>query len=607
MGDEGGRGAEEWSYTTEHFNLRSDLANLDRVHRAGAREATIFYCARILEALAAASLQRLGVTPSDNVLSNLERLYGFDPSPKTTYYCAHALRRYGNEVRHIKRAITMDDADLALLFAERWLDWFFQSSAPRPPSDAGTRLLVLSRRVGRRDVLALIDNPDVGPGPLVETLLGERCRELLETPALPAIVVDRLLDCEAFAEAQAVLTTALVHFPDDLRLRQLSVLLSGRAGDLAGAIAALEELPPKARYDQESIGITAGVYKRMWHATMEPEWLTKSHAKYLDGWGRSKQTNGYLGINAATTALWLGQPAESRALARDVRDLLSGPTRTPSWQASRIFWDDVTLAEAQLLLGELAEARRIYRTAFDSHSGEVGQINVAREQAAKIALTMGLSFSLDPDEGPSASVGAPPALVVGVTGHRVLPDDTTFRDRVRAVLDALRAREAIPMAVLSALAEGADRYVARLVLDDPSGGILRAVLPLEIADYLQDFAPSESRLEFASLLGRAESIAILTVDEHPAQCGCPQCLAAKATGAGVQTTREAAYEQAGRYVVERSDVLMALWDGLPSRGRGGTADVVDHARGLGRPVAWIQTTPPFTVTLERFGAETGET
>ena len=90
---------------------------------------------------------------------------------------------------------------------------------------------------------------------------------------------------------------------------------------------------------------------------MEPEWLTKSHAKYLDGWGRSKQTNGYLGINAATTALWLGQPAESRrAGQRRGGDLLSGPTRTPSWQVSRIFWDDVTLAEPSYSSGSWRSA-----------------------------------------------------------------------------------------------------------------------------------------------------------------------------------------------------------------------------------------------------------
>jgi hypothetical protein len=49
-------------------------------------------------------------------------------------------------------------------------------------------------------------------------------------------------------------------------------------------------------------------------------------------------------------------------------------------------------------------------------------------------------------------------------------------------------------------------------------------------------------------------------------------------------SRTEAYEQAGRYVVEHSDVLVAVWDGLSASGRGGTAEIVAWARGLGKAV-----------------------
>ena len=45
-----------------------------------------------------------------------------------------------------------------------------------------------------------------------------------------------------------------------------------------------------------------------------------------------------------------------------------------------------------------------------------------------------------------------------------------------------------------------------------------------------------------------------------------------------------AYEQAGRYVVEHSDALIAVWDGLPAQGRGGTAEIVAWGQGLGKAV-----------------------
>jgi hypothetical protein len=53
--------------------------------------------------------------------------------------------------------------------------------------------------------------------------------------------------------------------------------------------------------------------------------------------------------------------------------------------------------------------------------------------------------------------------------------------------------------------------------------------------------------------------------------------------------RAEAYQQAGRYVVEHSAVLLAVWDGLPAGGRGGTAEIVAWARGLGKGVirVWL--------------------
>jgi hypothetical protein len=53
-------------------------------------------------------------------------------------------------------------------------------------------------------------------------------------------------------------------------------------------------------------------------------------------------------------------------------------------------------------------------------------------------------------------------------------------------------------------------------------------------------------------------------------------------------SRDEAYEATGLYVVEHSDVLIAVWDGRPARGRGGTASIVARARERGLPMAWIK-------------------
>ena len=86
-----------------------------------------------------------------------------------------------------------------------------------------------------------------------------------------------------------------------------------------------------------------------------------------------------------------------------------------------------------------------------------------------------------------------------------------------------------------------------------------AVLPLPADNYEDDFATEASRDEFRTLLGRAVRHEIV--------------------GPDAGGSRESAYERAGHRVVDASDLLLALWDGEPSRGRGGTAEIIDYALG----------------------------
>ncbi|MEU5240156.1 hypothetical protein ACH4UR_03810 [Streptomyces lydicus] len=164
-------------------------------------------------------------------------------------------------------------------------------------------------------------------------------------------------------------------------------------------------------------------------------------------------------------------------------------------------------------------------------------------------------------------------LRVGVTGHRRLDHPDDLRPAIHEAVRGLGARllgaraPLPPVLVLSALAEGADRLAARELLTGP-GAMLEAVLPLPPEDYLNDFGSAESRADFCALLGRSAA----TWQAPPS------------------TTREEAYERAGRRIVDRSDVVVALWDGRPARGRGGTATVVSYAEDRGVPLAWIRTT-----------------
>ena len=131
--------------------------------------------------------------------------------------------------------------------------------------------------------------------------------------------------------------------------------------------------------------------------------------------------------------------------------------------------------------------------------------------------------------------------------------------------------------------------MAQTVLEEPAGR-LRAILPLELDDYRRDFSePQWAR--FQSLLNRADEI----IFPQPVARGVRGKAAPVATPAEF---RLASYERVGFAVVEQSDVIIAIWDGEPARGRGGTGDIVQRARRLARPLIWIQSRPPYVITAE---------
>jgi hypothetical protein len=156
-------------------------------------------------------------------------------------------------------------------------------------------------------------------------------------------------------------------------------------------------------------------------------------------------------------------------------------------------------------------------------------------------------------------------VAIGVTGHRFLADLEKITAGVEAALRRIeRSFPHEPLTVISPLAEGADRLIAQHVLARP-GAQLIVPLPLPRSDYMTDFGSTASREEFLHLLNQADEVIALPPESN----------------------RDQAYAAAGRYVLEHSDVLIAVWDGKPAQGLGGTGEIVAQARARGLPFAWI--------------------
>jgi hypothetical protein len=176
----------------------------------------------------------------------------------------------------------------------------------------------------------------------------------------------------------------------------------------------------------------------------------------------------------------------------------------------------------------------------------------------------------------------PLALTVGVIGHRPnrIPDGA--RARIDADIDAVLAAvggacatardrhravfaDAPPRPVLlSALAEGADRYAA---LRAPEAGFaLSVALPFAVADYERDFADAGSRAEYHRLIAAAERVLVLP---------------------GRRDATPGAYDAVGTLILENADIILAVWDGGPSAGKGGTTDLLERAAAMGMPIVHV--------------------
>ncbi len=168
-------------------------------------------------------------------------------------------------------------------------------------------------------------------------------------------------------------------------------------------------------------------------------------------------------------------------------------------------------------------------------------------------------------------------LVIGVTGHRDLRDQDVaqLEEQVAAVIAGLRRHylghdPETPIIVLSALAEGADRLVARVAL--AQGAHLIAPLPMPLEEYRRDFDPGlkpGNAVEFDQLLARAVAAPVM-----PFMTGN----SLEAVRAG-RKKRALQYRAVGLFIVQHCHVLLALSDGDErDMAAGGTAEVVTYKR-----------------------------
>jgi hypothetical protein len=152
---------------------------------------------------------------------------------------------------------------------------------------------------------------------------------------------------------------------------------------------------------------------------------------------------------------------------------------------------------------------------------------------------------------------------LGVSGHRFLHDVPVLEKAMHAVLSRVSERYAgHKLEMYNPLAPGADQLAAAMALQENIPLIV--LLPLPQEQYLEEF-PDESREVFFRLMRRAQKVIQIEVVEG-----------------------EHRYRSLANYLIGQMDLLVAVWNGLPARGPGGTGEVVEGFRHSGKPLAWVR-------------------
>ena len=556
------------AFEIEGFSLARDLRDLMQCYAGNVVEGTLFYGARILEALTTRAVSKLARKPSWSLCRNLEILrdYGLMKCPYD--YWAITLRQLGNEVRHVVRHVNKNDMHVGAACTALILEWFFQEFplGPQLPSlRRDGQALNLSVHPAKLETL-MRTLKDGSAATIAADIHASHDSPWLWSPWLPAAVADLLLEEGKKDRAKQVLQKALDAAGSHFRLETLMGLHASRTGDCRRAEKWLEPLYRKRKDDPEVCGIFGGLRRRQGR-------LQEAYKAYASGWENGKHESFYLGINVASLALRLGRSAEARCAAREVRNLLESRQGAVVTLGNRTFhpghWHELTLAHTYLLLGEFDLAATAYHEAFQQYAGKTSVADVSRSVAADdLQCLLGTEITFR-DFLAAHQPRPENPYIIGVTGHRTLADEGALAAKlVKTIAQSAANAAGRPLVFVSSLAEGADRLFLERAREQFPTAPVWIIMPLERKAYLEDFRTKASRETFQHWLAQADRILYTDRPEDG--------------------DRADAYLAAGQQLVDTCHTLIALWDGQPARGKGGTADIVAYAKGKRKHIIRVQ-------------------
>ncbi len=174
----------------------------------------------------------------------------------------------------------------------------------------------------------------------------------------------------------------LVYHEDDLDLKYLSALALARGGNIPKADEYVQEILKDPRVDErlmvETLSLAGRLAKDRYDRAVAAALQRKLALESAQRYAHAHQLTGtsFPGINAATMFRLAGQRKKSRELAATVVRQANAEREQPGMEND--YWLLATLGEANIILGDLAEAASWYRNAVQHAAGNLGDISSMR-------------------------------------------------------------------------------------------------------------------------------------------------------------------------------------------------------------------------------------
>ncbi|MEI8189291.1 MAG: adenylate/guanylate cyclase domain-containing protein, partial [candidate division NC10 bacterium] len=395
------------------------------------------------------------------------------------------------------------------------------------------------------------------------------------------VLSERLIKRDAPISGFDLIVQGLQRHSGDVRLRQLQGLALASAGAPWKAKEVLEKLHREENgQNPETEGILARTDKDLWererraHPEKARAHLAQAYGIYSAAYAvaaSAADVDGalYVGINAASTAVFLGDMETAHRIAREVCGWCQ---KTPDQVSD--YWAQATLGEAALVLGEWAEAKRQYTKAAPLAKNNLRDLSATRRQARLLLEYLGHDrHELDACFG----IGR----VVVFAGHMAdQPGRTT--PRFPSTLEApvgkaieQQLKELDATIGYSAAACGSD--ILFLEALRKRNGQAHVVLPYDREQFRKDsvdIIPGvEWGVRYENVLNQAARIVEAWDQRMTPGSVTYEYASMLLHGLAVMHARRLDTELAS----------LAVWDGRPGDGPGGTASVVQQWRELGCP------------------------